>query len=110
MGTVATSISDWCEDSHYLLDIMCDLIPDEKDMIKREGIRYFCTQNYIRAARVRSLCKRMYAYFIVYKSFNYSYTLIHQIFGRNILYRNAYRALSYLKKNMTKTLLHGSIH
>ena len=59
------SISDWCEDSHYLLDIMCDLAPDDKDKIREEGIRYFCTQNYIRSTRIQSAFKRIYAYFIV---------------------------------------------
>jgi len=102
------SISDWCEDSNYLLDILCDLVPDDKEMIRREGIQYFCTQNYIRATRFPSPLKRLYSYFVVYKSFNYSYTLIHQVIGRNILYRNVYRALSSLKRNVGKMLLRGS--
>lgn len=94
------SINDWCEDSLYLLNIMCDLSPDNKDLLRCRGMIYFSIQNYIRAARIQSLIKRFYAYIVVYSKFNYSYSPIHFMFTRNIFYKNAHRLLSFLKRKM----------
>lgn len=97
-GGTADLISDWCEDSLYLLDIMCDLVPTERDIIREKGHRSLCVQNYGRASRIKDPLKRLYAYFIVYKRFNYSYTLIHCLLGRNIIYNAIYRMLSLVKR------------
>lgn len=101
----AASISDWCEDSLYLLDIMCGLAPNGRDLLRTRGMRYFSVQNYIRAARIRSLIKRFHAYIVVYRKFEYSYSPVHYVFAGNIFYKNAYRLLSYLKRKMRETLI-----
>jgi hypothetical protein len=84
----AASIRDWCEDGLYLLDIMCSLIQDDKHIIRSRGMRYFSAQNYNRAARIQSPLKRFYAYYVVYKNFEYSYSPFRYLLTRNIIYNN----------------------
>lgn len=95
-----TSIKDWCEDSLYLLDIMCNLSGDQKEVVRSKGMLYFCLVNYsyIQSRSMRTPIERWYAYWFVYKTFEYVSSPLHYVFGKNIIYRNAYRLLSYLKK------------
>jgi glycosyltransferase involved in cell wall biosynthesis len=73
--TFAVKLANWCEDSRYLLDIMCDLVPeDEAHSIRQEGMRFFSRLNYNRAQRPKSLSKRLSLYWTVYKHFNYQYS------------------------------------
>jgi glycosyltransferase involved in cell wall biosynthesis len=44
----ATKISEWCEDSLDLLNLMRDLTPENKDEVFREGLRFFSRNNYRR--------------------------------------------------------------
>jgi len=94
------SIKDWCEDSLYLLDIMCDEAGDRKELVRSEGLRYFCLVNYsyIKSRSMRSPIARFYAYWLVYKTFEYVSSPIHYVFGNNIVYKNTYRVLSYIKR------------
>lgn len=96
-GTVA-SIDDWCIDSLYLLNIICDLLKDDKDMLRSRGMLYFSAQNYNRAVRIQSPVKRFYAYSIVYKQFGYSYSPIRYLLTRNIIYYSLRR----LQRKITK--------
>lgn len=96
----AASIKDWCEDSLYLLDIMCNLAGDKKELVRSKGIQYFCMVNYgyIKSRSMPSLLERVYSYWLVYKTFGYVSSPLDCVFGRNILYKNARRLLSYLKR------------
>jgi glycosyltransferase involved in cell wall biosynthesis len=47
----ATKISEWCEDSLDLLNLMRDLAPENKDKVFREGQRFFSRNNYRRVRR-----------------------------------------------------------
>jgi glycosyltransferase involved in cell wall biosynthesis len=47
----ATKISEWCEDSLDLLNLMRDLAPEKKDEVFREGQRFFSRNNYRRVRR-----------------------------------------------------------
>ena len=71
------SISDWWEDSLYLLDIICNLASERKTFIRSEGMKYFskksCHRSYMRAARIKSPLSRFLTYLSVYKTFNYQY-------------------------------------
>lgn len=71
--TFASKVGDWCEDSFMLLDLMCELSPEDREAIKNEGMRFFSKLNYNRAKAVKSPFKRFVAYFIVFKKFNYCY-------------------------------------
>jgi glycosyltransferase involved in cell wall biosynthesis len=62
MGSVAR-LRDWCDDSLYLLDVMCSLVPDADGRLRREGMRSLCRQNYYRTDRlVRPRFRRLLSY------------------------------------------------
>ena len=45
--TFAARVSDWCEDSFELLNLMCELVPEEsKKIIRDAGMRFFSKLNY----------------------------------------------------------------
>ncbi len=71
--TFAASIKDWCEDSIYLLNLMCDLVPESsRSLIEKEGSQFFSTINYLFTSAVKSRPKRILAYLAVYKAFGYT--------------------------------------
>jgi len=100
----AASMKDWCEDSLYLLNIMCNLAGDKKELVRSKGVLNFCLANYrrVQSGSMRSPIERFYAYWLVYKAFEYVSSPIHYVFGNNIVYKNTYRVLSYMKRKMRK--------
>jgi len=70
MGS-SVSVRDWCEDSLYLLEIMCDLASKRKDFIRSKGMKHFCKRNYRRAAGLKSPVNRFFTYLFVFKTFEY---------------------------------------
>lgn len=99
-GTTSAKIADWCEDSLYLLDVMCDLVPENQEIVRRRGMVYFSIQNYVRCDRVEFLAKRLYAYWIVYKLFKYCYSPLHFINPKGILRRKVRSLLGARKSNV----------
>jgi glycosyltransferase involved in cell wall biosynthesis len=83
MGS-SSKIRDWCEDSLYLLDTMCNLAPQNKSLIREKGMLYFSKRNYDRVFRSVPLLRRLSAYLIVYKKFNYRYSPVNYVYSRNI--------------------------
>jgi glycosyltransferase involved in cell wall biosynthesis len=72
--TFKVKVNQWCEDSLQLLDLMCEIVPDEnKLIIKKEGMRFFSERNYSRAQKVKSPINRFISYAVVFKKFNYQY-------------------------------------
>lgn len=70
--TFAARTRDWCEDSLYALDIICDLVAGRQDMdFRNEGLRFFSAINYGFADKIKSPAKRLNAYFEIYKMFGY---------------------------------------
>ncbi|QII12840.1 putative beta-1,4-galactosyltransferase [Candidatus Kuenenia stuttgartiensis] len=70
--TFAHKVSDWCEDSLDLLDLICELVSKErKTLIRNEGMVFFSGINYSRARAVKSPTSRFIAHFTVFKKFNY---------------------------------------
>lgn len=65
---------EWCDDSLYLIDLMCKLSPQSAAEIRRTGMHYFCRQNYERAGRIKSRARRFAAQLAVYRKFNYVYS------------------------------------
>lgn len=76
--------TDWCEDSLYLLDVMCAVVPEHAAIIRERGMSYFCNRNYNRVAEIRSLPKRVHAYLTVYRIFNRSCSPVKFVCMRNI--------------------------
>jgi glycosyltransferase involved in cell wall biosynthesis len=72
-ATVKVDISKWCDDSKYLLDLMCELVPEDEELIRKKGLPYFAAHNYDIASRLGSPRKRFKAYLVVYHSFRYRF-------------------------------------
>ena len=94
-------IKDWCADSLYLLEIMCNLAGDKKELVRTTGMRYFCrvNYNYIRSRNISSQIERWSSYWFVYKTFDYIYSPIEYLFGPDAYFKKTARwLLSYLKR------------
>lgn len=71
-NTVSAKVSGWCEDSLILLDVMCDLVSEEKKaLVRSKGMQFFARHNYKIANKVKSPIERFIAYLIVFKKFDY---------------------------------------
>ncbi len=66
-------VKDWCNASIFLLDIMCSLVPNDKDLMVKTGMPYFARLCYDLASRTRSPLKRSIAYLIIFKKFEFLY-------------------------------------
>lgn len=106
--TFSANVSDWCEDSLMLLDVMCDLIPENQALVRSEGMRFFSKINYSRAKAVKSPLNRLIAYLTVLKKFNYRYFPKRSHFLSpiyNLLYGTpVYFGLRFIKRKMKQVL------
>lgn len=69
----AAEVKNWCEDSLLLLDLMCKLAPQNRDLVRYEGIRFFSKLCYRRAAIVKSPLQRFLSHLVVFRMFRYRY-------------------------------------
>lgn len=83
-GSVGSSVpvSDWIEDSHYLLDTINALFPHERNLMHQRGIRYFCRKMYWYASARKGFWQRMKNYLLIYRSFGYSYSPVSYLYDR----------------------------
>lgn len=97
--TFSAKTRNWCEDSLYLLDIICDVIEKaEKDAVRKEGMQFLSQINYQFASAIKPWSGRYSAYFTVFSSFDYRY-LPPPL--KNILYRNpVIRGLRSLRNSL----------
>ncbi len=106
--TFAVKVGQWCEDSLMLLDLMCELASENKDKIKREGMRFFSKLNYYKAMAVKSPFERFMAYITVFKKFNYRYlpSKDHFLFPVYQLLdgTSIYNGLRFMKRKIKKAL------
>lgn len=104
--TFSVKVSQWCEDSLMLLDLMCELASENRELIRDEGMKFFSKLNYSRARAVKSLIKRFIAYCIVFKKFHYRYSPPKDHFLSplyNLLYgTSVYFALRFIKRKIKK--------
>ena len=70
--TFAVKVMDWCQDYLFLLNKMCEVTQEDAE-VRRQGMRFFCMLNYNRAKAIRSYPKRIMTFFMVYKTFQYTY-------------------------------------
>ena len=87
-------VNDWCEDSLFLLDTICDLAPELEYTLRQQGIGYFCRKNYGIASRIKSPIERVSAYMMIFRRFGYRYSPIHYMYHR--LERKTRRAFALL--------------
>jgi glycosyltransferase involved in cell wall biosynthesis len=94
--TFASKVKDWCEDSVLLLDLICELVPEEKYIIRKDGLRYFSTFNYQLTQKIRSPLNRFAAYITLVKTFKWVF--LHQAFRRLIYLTPIYNQLRFIKR------------
>ena len=80
----AVHYSAWCEDSLYLLDIMCTVVPEHAAVIRGKGMAYFSFRNYNRVAGVTPLSDRFHAYLTIYRTFDYCYSPLKFMYMKNL--------------------------
>lgn len=80
----AVHYHEWCEDSLYLLDVMCNEAPEHAAAIREKGMPYFCSKCYRCAAAIKSPVKRARAYLAVYRTFNYSCSPLRFMYAEKI--------------------------
>ena len=77
-NTKAAKVNNWCKDSLFLLDNMCDLVTNEKkEFIRHTGRRFFSAHNYRLASKIQSPVARFIAYFHIFRMFDYQYSPLH---------------------------------
>ncbi len=89
---------EWCEDSLYLLDVMCTVAPEHAAKIRERGMSHFCFRNYNRLSGIQSPVERFRAYLSVYRTFNYHYSPIKFLYVKNVR-----RIMNFLKRRMARS-------
>jgi glycosyltransferase involved in cell wall biosynthesis len=96
----AERISDWCEDSVALLNLMCELAPESKNELMREGLRFFSRANYRRVRRSsNSPVQRFIATFHVLRHFKFRQLPSRNHFLVILNGSRLYDMLRYVKQN-----------
>jgi len=104
--THSSKISYWCEDSRFLLDLMCDLVSeDQAPMVKREGRRYFSQVNYNFASRIGSPLERFVMYWTIYQTFDYRYPPLYFAYKKNL--RRTWRRAKRVKYLLAGIMARG---
>jgi glycosyltransferase involved in cell wall biosynthesis len=96
--TFAVKVGEWLEDSLYLLDLICDLFPENRSLLKREGLAYFSRFNYILATKVKSPVDRFTVYLKLVKTFKTVF--IRQSLLKSIHGTPVYPALKSMKQKI----------
>jgi len=99
--TFSHKVSAWCEDSLMLLDVMCDLVPEDAARVRREGVKYFTWLNYNFARKIESRRERYATYLMVYKKFGYRYSPLYFFVYRKSL-RRMRRVARKIKRALTR--------
>jgi len=97
--TWSATVSDWCEESLDLIDLMCDLASANKNHVRAEGMRAMANFNYQLARKIKSHRERANAYFHVFATFEYKQfpPSINRLIYSNIFIRGT----RYLKRRLT---------
>jgi glycosyltransferase involved in cell wall biosynthesis len=94
--TFASGVKAWCEDSLFLLDSICDMVTNDRALIRKEGLSYFSRFNHELALKIKSPLSRYLAYLSIIKSFKHVFML--QLIFHFLRKTPAYPALRLLKR------------
>ena len=72
--TENVKVKEWCDDSKYLLEKMCELELAQKPTIYEKGLVHFTKHNYGIAENINSFIKRNFWYFRIYKIFEFKFS------------------------------------
>lgn len=87
--------SAWCEDSLYLLNVMCNAVPEQAALIRERGMAYFSFRHYGRVVGIKSPVERFQAYRAIYRTFDYSYSPI-----KFMCVNNVRRIMSFVRRHI----------
>ncbi len=96
--TLARKIDDWVEDSLYLLDLICDIVPEKKEQVRREGMSFFSKFNYGLARKIKSPLGRLITYAKLIRIFRLVF--LNQLMTQLFYNTSIYPALKYIKRNL----------
>jgi glycosyltransferase involved in cell wall biosynthesis len=71
-ATSARKVEQWCEDSEFLLQRMCEMAPEQRESILAKGKEHFAKHNYDLAQSVAQRRDRYRIYWQIYRTFGYS--------------------------------------
>ena len=77
-------IRDWIEESEYLLETFCRLLPEKCNILRKEGDLYFCNKMYRYASEGMAVVPSFLDYLKIYKSYNYCYSPIHFLYRKKL--------------------------
>ena len=92
------NVKEWCEDSMYLLEEMCKLVPEHQALIYKKGLTHFSKHNYGLAEGIKSITQRYSWYLRIYKIFEYEFSPF-QYFYRKIKHRT-FSKIGEVKRNI----------
>jgi len=81
------SIQDWLEESLYLLDVMCQLLPDSCFLLRKKGNLYFCKKMYGYISRGLAVSHSPIDYLRIYRSYKYCYSPVEYWYDQKLSYR-----------------------
>jgi len=98
--TSADEIKNWCEDSLILLDVMCRLVSQNRELVRSEGMTFFSSLCYRYVGIVESPVQRLLSYLIVLKMFHYRYLPppVVRFLKRSLFYRGIRKVNSGVKR------------
>jgi glycosyltransferase involved in cell wall biosynthesis len=95
----------WCEESFFLFDAMCDLLPAKKALFRKRGKAFFFRHNYGIAKKIISPTDRFISYLIVFKSFGYLYSIRYRF---RCIFSPIFYKLRSIKVKMKQLLFSGA--
>lgn len=80
-------VNAWMEDGLYVLDVLYELFPNDLDILKDKGKKYFCKTMYRHASREVNTLTRYSTYIKIYHSFDYCCSPIKYFYGNEFFKR-----------------------
>ena len=84
-NTNSAKVKDWCEDSLLLLNTICELTPQNSEILKRTGLKFFARHNFNIASKIQSPLGRYMAHIIIFKMFGYQLSYWRPIMRQQIM-------------------------
>ncbi len=96
--TFSSKVHHWCEDSRYLLDLMCELVGEaDAPLIRREGRVFLSRFNYNLVRKIESPLERWAMYWVIFQTFDCRYPPFYfYVYRRNL--RRARRTARSVKR------------
>jgi glycosyltransferase involved in cell wall biosynthesis len=94
--TFASGVRSWCEDSLFLLDSICDMVTENKTLLRKEGLSYFSKFNHELARKIKSPINRYISYLSIIKTFKTVFII--QLVMKSFRGSRIYQPLRFIKR------------